>query len=79
MAIAVDHITLAAADQGLGTCWICAFDAKLCHEILELLGSHGSSSPLPLGYPEKGDSERHDKARKPLDEMVGWNGYQKES
>jgi nitroreductase len=58
--------------------WICAFDAKLCHEILELPDHMEVVALLPLGYPEKdGDSERHDKARKPLDEMVGWNGYQK--
>ncbi|NMA65822.1 MAG: nitroreductase, partial [Clostridiaceae bacterium] len=30
VAIAVDHMTLAAAEQGLGTCWVCAFDAKMC-------------------------------------------------
>ena len=28
IAIAVDHMTLAAADPGLGTCWLGAFDEK---------------------------------------------------
>ena len=28
VAIAVDHMTLAAAEIGLGTCWVCAFDAE---------------------------------------------------
>ncbi|MFY9177612.1 MAG: nitroreductase family protein [Caldicoprobacterales bacterium] len=76
VAIAIDHMTLAAADQGLGTCWICAFDAKLCHEILELPEHMEVVALLPLGYPEmKGDAKRHSKARKSLDEIVGWNRY----
>ena len=29
VAIAVDHMTLAATDLGLGTCWFHAFDAKM--------------------------------------------------
>jgi len=36
VAIAVEHICLAAAEQGLGTCWICNFDAQKCAEILNL-------------------------------------------
>jgi len=77
VAIAIDHMTLAAADLGLGTCWICAFDAKLCHEILDLPEHMEVIALLPLGYPEKdADAERHSKARKPLDEIVGWNGYE---
>ena len=34
---AIDHMTLAATDLGLGTCWVCAFDAKQCHKILGFL------------------------------------------
>lgn len=35
-AIAVDHMTLAAVEEGLGTCWIGAFDEKKVKEILNI-------------------------------------------
>ena len=38
LAIMIDHITLGAAEIGLGTCWVCNFDAAMCrlrHSILE--------------------------------------------
>ena len=73
LAIAVDHMTLAAADQGLGTCWVCAFDAAACHRVLDLPEHVEAVALLPLGYPaEKGDSDRHGKARKKLEEIVFW-------
>ncbi|WP_440441272.1 nitroreductase family protein, partial [Phocaeicola coprocola] len=34
VSIAVEHLCLAAAEQGLGTCWVCNFDVPLCKEIL---------------------------------------------
>ena len=33
VAIALDHVTLAATELGLGTCWICKFDEKKVKEI----------------------------------------------
>lgn len=30
-AIAAEHICLAATELGLGTCWVCNFNAELCH------------------------------------------------
>ena len=79
VAIAIDHMTLAAVEQGLGTCWICAFDAQLCHEILELPEHMEVVALLPLGYPEKeSDMERHNKGRKDLSKIVGWDGYKKQ-
>ena len=34
VAIVMDHVILSAANQGLGTCWIAAFNAKAAREIL---------------------------------------------
>ena len=48
--IAFDHLILAAAAEGLGSCWVAAFNAK---EIRELLGLSDSARPVamtPLGY-----------------------------
>jgi len=73
LAIAVDHITLAAADLCLGTCWVCAFDAKLCHEILELPENLEPIALIPLGYPQ--DASIPPKNRKSLEEIVSWEGY----
>lgn len=70
LAIAIEHMALAAADLGFCTCWVCAFDARRCHEILELPDNLEVVALLPLGYPaEEGIPE---KKRKGLDEIVTW-------
>ena len=51
VAIMVDHITLAAAEMGLGTCWVCNFDAIKTSELLELPASIEPVVLLPIGYP----------------------------
>lgn len=72
LAIAIDHMTLAAADLGLGTCWVCAFDAERCHEILELPDHLEVVALLPIGYPA---GEREGINRKSLAEIVSWDKY----
>jgi nitroreductase len=75
-AIAIDHMTLAAADLGLGTCWVCAFDAALCHQALGLPDHLEAIALLPLGYPaDSPDPERYETKRKKLDEMVHWESF----
>ena len=49
-AIAIDHLTLAACEVGLGTCWVCAFDSELCHEILDLHPEKEVVALIPIGY-----------------------------
>ncbi len=79
-AIAIDHMTLAAADIGLGTCWVCMFDSMLCHKILNLPPHVEAVALLPLGYPaDKTDPERHATQRKRLEEMVFWDGFGKKT
>ncbi len=53
VAIAVDHLTLCAAAEGLGTCWIGAFDEARVKEILGI-PQEGVRvvALLPLGYPQ---------------------------
>lgn len=50
-AIAVDHMTLAAVEEGLGTCWIGAFHEKKVKEILNIPDNIRVVALLPLGYP----------------------------
>ena len=53
VAIALDHLTLAAAAEGLGTCWIGAFDEGA---VRAAIGSPAGSrviAMLPLGHPAR--------------------------
>ena len=44
------HIVLAAAEEGLGTCWIGAFDPAAAREVLGLPPEIIPSAFTPLGY-----------------------------
>lgn len=65
--IAMDHLILAAADQGLGTCWVAAFDPEVAREILPLREGEEPVAFTPLGY---GAAEPPAKKRKALEELV---------
>ncbi len=76
VAIAIDHLTLAATDAGLATCWICKFDVMKCVEILNLPEDMEPIALIPIGYPdEEPDVNRHKDTRKPLDEIVHWERF----
>lgn len=76
IAIAVDHITLAAADMGLATCWVCKFDAMACSSLLGLPANITPVVLIPVGYPaDISDPNRHSDKRKKLDDIVHWNGF----
>lgn len=51
VAIAIDHMTLAAVEEGLGTCWIGAFYADQVREILGIPQDVPVVELLTLGYP----------------------------
>jgi nitroreductase len=67
VAIALDHMTLAAAAFGLGTCWIGAFYEDLVKEILGVPPEIRVVALLPLGYPAV---EPEPRPRKSLDEII---------
>lgn len=76
LSIAIDHMTLAATDIGLGTCWVCAFDSAQCHKILNLPFGMEVVALLPIGYPlNNGNNERHTEQRNKLEDIVSWNIY----
>ncbi len=74
VAIAIDHITLAAIEEGLGSCWIGAFDADQVKEILGIPQEIVVVELLTLGYPE--DSSEKEKNRKSLDEIVRYERWE---
>jgi nitroreductase len=51
VAIAMDHLALAAAAEGLGTCWIGSFDEKIVKQILGIPAEVRVVDLMPLGYP----------------------------
>ena len=68
-ALAMDHMTLAAAELGLGTCWIGAFDPAAVREILGLPDGVEVVGMTPLGFPDVEANPRV-RSRRPLGEMV---------
>lgn len=50
IAIAAEHIVLAATERGLGSCWVCNFDAARLHEILNLPEEEEAAVILPIGH-----------------------------
>lgn len=73
VAIAIDHMTLAATSIGLGTCWVCNFDVEKCVALFEWPEHIRPVALLPIGYTEaRCDESRHDVQRKKMDEIVSW-------
>jgi len=70
VAIVVDHITLQAADLGLGTCWVAAFNPRAAREILKIPPEVAPIAFTPLGYPTQSPQE---KERKPLQDLVRYD------
>jgi nitroreductase len=74
LAIAFDHLTLAAANEGLGTCWICNFDEPLAKEILRIPSGIRLVAMTPLGYPDPSVALRPF-TRKALNEIVHYEKW----
>ncbi len=72
VSIAMDHLILAAADLGLGTCWIAAFDVAAAREVFALPGGVEPLALTPLGYPA---DKPGPKERKPLTELVRYERW----
>ena len=68
-ALALDHMMLAAAELGLGTCWIGAFDPLAVREILGLPDGVEVVGLTPLGFPDVEANPRV-RSRRPLGETT---------
>lgn len=67
VAIALDHLSLAAVEEGLGTCWVGAFDQDAVRQILGIPTAAKVVELMTLGYPA--DTPRP-KSRKALTEII---------
>lgn len=72
VAIVMDHLILAAADLGLGTCWIGAFNPQAAREVLGLPDDAEPIVLTPLGYPA---DDPRPKKRKALAELVRYEHW----
>ncbi|MFW6133629.1 MAG: nitroreductase family protein [Planctomycetota bacterium] len=72
-AIAIDHLTLAATAEGLGTCWVGHFPQDECRKLLGVPGSAKIVELVALGHPAA--QPPAGKSRKPLDELVCHEQY----
>ena len=51
LAIALDHITLVAVEEGLGTCWIGGFLQASARDVLNIPDKYIIAAMLTLGFP----------------------------
>jgi len=72
LAIAIDHMTLQACEEDLGTCWIGAFSQKEVKNVLNIPEQYKVVSLLPLGYPA--DSPKT-KTRKNPEEIICYETF----
>ncbi len=69
-AIVMEHITLTAADCGLGTCWICAFPRAEMDSVMGLTAPWRSVAITPVGFAAKQPAERPCKPENELFEVI---------
>ena len=67
LTIAMDHLILAATGEGIGTCWVGAFDALKVREIFKLPENIKPVLMTPLGYPA---DKAPVKNRKKMEEII---------
>jgi nitroreductase len=72
VSIAVDHMTLQAVEEGLGSCWVCAFSEPDTRKIFGIPEAVRVVALLPVGYPAEKPSAR---PRNPIEECVCFEKY----
>jgi nitroreductase len=69
-ALALTHIILAAVNEGVGTCWIEAYNPIILKEAVSINENQLIFGITPLGYPKSGFIKTLNKKRKPLEDLV---------
>ena len=71
--IVMSHVALAAAEQGLGTCFIGAFDIPAAHRVLGIPDEVYPVLLMPLGYADA--NATRPKARKALADLIRYENW----
>lgn len=69
VSIAVEHICLAATERGLGSCWVCAYDANVMKEMFPQPEGWEAVAIVPIGHMAD-DCPKGEKVRKDMSEIV---------
>ena len=75
LSIALDELSLAASEKGLGTCWVGAFDPDKLAAYLGVPNDKVITVCMSLGYPDESPEAR---PRKAQNELIFWNSYGKQ-
>ncbi len=75
VSIAIDHLTLAARAEGLGTCWIGLFNNEAVKGLLRIPEDVNVVAVIPIGYP-RGKTFKETDSRKKLCEIICTDRYQ---
>lgn len=70
VAIALTHIILAAENEGVGTCWIAAYNPLVLREALNINENKLIFGITPLGYPKPWFNKTLNKKRKTIEDIV---------
>ena len=70
LGIAIEHLALAARNEGLGTCWIGAFQDQPIKKLLRVPADYDIIMLLPMGYPVSEDQFSATTARLALEQIV---------
>ncbi len=70
LTIAMDHMVLAAENEGVGTCWIANFEMAVLRSALSLTSEDRVYAITPLGYPRPGFAKKGQRQRKALADVV---------
>jgi nitroreductase len=73
VAIAIDHLTLVAVNEGLGTCWIGSFKEDKVKEVLGVPEHVRVVVLVTLGYPAESPAPP---GRKPIGELICYDKYE---
>jgi len=76
LGIAGEHFVLAAAERGLGSCWIGWFSEKAVKKVLRIPRRIRVPSLIALGYPADGQAPPGPAARTEAAEIAHWNEWQ---
>ncbi len=68
--IAMDHLILAAENEGVGTCWIENYNPRMLRDALNLNDDEVVFSITPLGYQPPGFTKAGKKQRKPIGDVA---------
>jgi nitroreductase len=78
VAVAIDHLQLAATAQGLGTNWLIEFNEEKVRSVLRVPEGIHPIAVIPIGFAAEPNGSAHplsDDGRKSPDEIIAYDAY----